>query len=104
MAYITYESELDARGRAPRRFSVSVFPDERRELAAEPLPRVQLMRAQDGVNVAIWRKDETVYQLVSDLTEADIRRMVLSDEGGGALAIPIPTRPTVPYQHAGLRQ
>ena len=52
-----------------------------------------------GFNVAVWRDEEIVYELVTDLDESDIRRM-LAEQGrqaGGKLsqpaAVDMPARP-----------
>ena len=36
--------------------------------------------ATQSYNVAVWRDGEVVYELVSDLTEAEIRKLVLDRE------------------------
>jgi hypothetical protein len=44
-----------------------------------------------GLNVAIWRDDEIVYELVSELTEADILK-ILQERGVDAPSAPLPGR------------
>lgn len=73
-AYVRYE--------APRgHLGLFIFDDpERRFGAAGHLVRtgpttVRVANAR-GFNVAVWRRDEIVYSLVSDLDEADLARLV----------------------------
>ena len=70
-AYIGYET-VSLRGN-PGRIGVFVFNDSGREVEAEPHPSLSNNR---GYQVAIWRDGEIVYELVSDLDEADIRSML----------------------------
>jgi hypothetical protein len=37
-----------------------------------------------GYNVAVWREGEIVYELVTDLDESDIRRMLAQQQGTGS--------------------
>jgi anti-sigma factor RsiW len=73
-AYISYEMPAEKEGQA-RRIGLFVFDDKARELDAQPFPAVQ-MGSSEGYNVALWRDGEVVYELVSDLSEADIRKML----------------------------
>jgi hypothetical protein len=36
-----------------------------------------------GYSVAVWRRDEIVYSLVSDLDEQDLARLVQAAQGAG---------------------
>ena len=74
-AYIAYDALGASAG--PRRIGLFVFQDSDREVAAQPLPSLEL-DSSHGYNVAIWRDHEIVYELVSDLDESDIRQMVVS--------------------------
>ncbi|AKJ04414.1 anti-sigma factor (TIGR02949 family) [Archangium gephyra] len=74
-AYISYERNADKQGAPARRIGLFVFDDAKREVEAPPLPSVQV-GSSHGYNVAVWRDEEIVYELVSDLDESDIRRMV----------------------------
>src|SRR5262249_36269481 len=73
-AYISYNS-VSYPGSAPRRIGLFVFDDTKGEVAASPLPSVAL-NSSHGYNVALWRDRDIVYELVTDLTEADIRQML----------------------------
>ncbi|MGQ0505676.1 MAG: anti-sigma factor family protein [Myxococcaceae bacterium] len=73
-AYIRYE--LPSRtGLAPRPVGLFIFDDAEREVRAEPLPQLSVTTS-NGYNVATWRDGEIVYELISDLDEADIRQML----------------------------
>ena len=74
-AYISYERGGDTHGAPARRIGLFVFDDTRREVEAPPLRAVQV-NSSLGYNVAMWREGEIVYELVSDLDESDIRRML----------------------------
>ncbi|HVE84389.1 MAG TPA: zf-HC2 domain-containing protein [Myxococcales bacterium] len=98
-AYIRYEAATD-QSPSPRRVGLFVFDDAEREVDAPAFPAMDLEQHR-GFNVAIWRDGEIVYQLVSDLEEEDIRRMVTSGAAGS------PRRsapPQLDVQPASLRQ
>jgi len=73
-AYIAYNS-VSYPGSPPRRIGLFVFDDTKGEVPASPLPSVAL-NSSHGYNVALWRDNDIVYELVTDLTEADIRQML----------------------------
>ncbi|EPX61926.1 putative transmembrane anti-sigma factor [Cystobacter fuscus DSM 2262] len=93
-AYISYEHNAEGQGGPARRIGVFVFDDARREVEAPTLPAVQVGSSL-GYNVAMWRDGELVYELVSDLNEADIRRMLAEQSAQKAAAV-APTTPSVP--------
>jgi mycothiol system anti-sigma-R factor len=97
-AYISYERAPQAEGAPARRIGLFVFNDTHGEVEAPALPAVQ-MGSSHGYNVAVWRDQEIVYELVTDLDESDIRRM-LAEQGrqtGSKLSQPaapdVPARP-----------
>lgn len=98
-AYISYEAATA--GGAPKRIGLFVFDDARGEVQAhEGAPEVQ---SSHGYNVALWREGEIVYELVSDLNEADIRRLLTEQQAGGATGVAAaprmaPAAPSVPVQ------
>ncbi|MBN1206340.1 MAG: zf-HC2 domain-containing protein [Myxococcaceae bacterium] len=95
-AYISYETQPSKEGEAGRRIGVFVFGDAERQLDAKALPSVEV-DSSDGYNVAVWRDGEIVYELVSDLDEADIRQMLLEKERSSRLAnAPRPSEPLIP--------
>jgi anti-sigma factor (TIGR02949 family) len=100
-AYIRYEAAT-SRSPSPRRVGLFVFGDVERVMDAPAFPSM-LLEQHRGYNVAIWREGEIVYQLVSDLQEDDIRRMVTTGADG-----PPPRSPAQPtglaVQPASLRQ
>jgi anti-sigma factor (TIGR02949 family) len=73
-AYISYNAVSYA-GSPPRRIGLFVFDDTKGEVAASPLPSLEL-DSSHGYNVALWRDRDIVYELVTDLDEADIRQML----------------------------
>jgi anti-sigma factor RsiW len=72
-AYISYETPGPSEAR--RRMGLFVFQDGEQRVRAPSLPAVQVSNAH-GYNVALWRQGEIVYELVTDLDESDIRRML----------------------------
>ncbi len=90
-AYISYESHTEQQGAPTKRIGLFVFDDAQREVKAPPLPSVQVGSSL-GYNVAVWREGEIVYELVTDLDEKDIRRMLTEqDDASGK-----PSRPVSP--------
>ncbi|PTL85355.1 anti-sigma factor [Vitiosangium sp. GDMCC 1.1324] len=90
-AYISYERNPETQGAPAKRIGLFVFDDARREVEAPPLPSVQVGSSL-GYNVAVWREGEVVYELVSDLDETDIRRMI-AEQGAQKSK---PARPVTP--------
>jgi anti-sigma factor (TIGR02949 family) len=84
-AYISYETRPEREGQEARRIGVFVIDDSGRDLDAQALPAVQVDSSQ-GYNVAMWRDGEVVYELVTDLSEADIRKMLLDKERSSRMA------------------
>lgn len=104
-AYISYDSKT-APGQAPRRIGLFVFDDAKGSVSAKPLPAVDVESSR-GYNVAMWRDGEIVYELVSDLDEQDIRKMVMgSDEPESQPNddLPVNQLPTLNIAPASLRQ
>jgi anti-sigma factor RsiW len=80
-AFISYEANSPREGERGQPIGVFVVGDTRRELDAQPQPSIHL-DGNTGLNVAIWRDDEIVYELVTELTEADILKMLQERERG----------------------
>jgi mycothiol system anti-sigma-R factor len=99
-AYISYERTPEAEGAPARRIGLFVFDDSHREVQAPPLPSVQV-GSSHGYNVAVWRDQEIVYELVTDLDETDIRRM-LAEQGLPAGRPSRPASPDVPARPVSL--
>jgi anti-sigma factor (TIGR02949 family) len=78
-AFISYEATPPREGEQGQRIGVFVFDDTRRELDAQAQPSVH-QDGSTGLNVAIWRDDEIVYELVTELNEADILKMLQEQE------------------------
>lgn len=83
VAYISYET-LPDEGEPTRRLGVFVLPDED---GARPqaLPAVEVDSAQ-GFNIVTWRDHEVVYEMVTDMDERDILRMLDEREHGTTVA------------------
>jgi mycothiol system anti-sigma-R factor len=96
-AYISYETRPEKEGQPGRRMGLFVFDDSARDVNAQALPAVQVDSSQ-GYNVAVWRDGEIVYELVTDLSEADILKMVREQEHTArvANAPPRPQEPLLP--------
>lgn len=104
-AYISYEA-APTEGAPARKLGLFVFNDTGRNVKAQALPAVEVDSSQ-GYNVALWRDGEIVYELVSDLDEADIRKMLTQQAQGERLASNPPVRspkvkPEVAVQPASL--
>ena len=95
-AYISYDATAAAG--APRRMGLFVYDDKQRDADFDALDHADLGTSH-GYNVVSWREGDVVYQLVSDLDEADIRKMLTFDEPHVG-----DRRPTVPVRPASLRQ
>jgi anti-sigma factor RsiW len=100
-AYISYERTPGKEGAPVRRIGLFVFDDARREVEAPPLPSVQVGSSL-GYNVAVWREGEIVYELVTDLDETDIRRMLAQQQGAGSKSAR-PVQPEVPAMPVALQ-
>ncbi|WP_224371290.1 anti-sigma factor family protein [Hyalangium versicolor] len=97
-AYISYETRPEQEGQQARRIGVFVFDDAARDLDAQALPAVQVDSSQ-GYNVAVWRDGEVVYELVTDLSESDIRKMLLEKERSRVVNAPQPVLPISKASH-----
>jgi hypothetical protein len=97
-AYISYET--DTPGNARRRMGLFVFHDGAERVKARPLPAVQVANTH-GYNVAVWREGEIVYELVTDLDEHDIRRML--GQRAPHEGVPTPVSPNVQIQPAAFQ-
>jgi anti-sigma factor RsiW len=83
-AYISYEAASASAGAPPKRIGLFVFDDAQGEIKANELAAVEV-DSSHGYNVAVWRDREIVYELVTDLDESDIRKM-LADKAAAAAA------------------
>ncbi|MBF5044109.1 transmembrane regulator PrtR [Aggregicoccus sp. 17bor-14] len=81
-AYISYEAQPARADAPPRRIGLFVFDDAQREIKANDLAAAEV-DSSHGYNVAVWRDREIVYELVTDLDESDIRKM-LADKAAAA--------------------
>ncbi|WP_164014236.1 anti-sigma factor family protein [Pyxidicoccus trucidator] len=86
VALISYETLPEHEGEPSRRLSVFVVPDDE-----TGVPKVQSLKAVEvdsaqGYNVVTWRDDEIVYEMVTDMDEDDIRRMLDERNTGATLA------------------
>jgi anti-sigma factor RsiW len=93
-AYFAYDAAGSA-GVAPRRIGLFVFYDAKGEVTAGPWPSVEL-DSSHGYNVATWRDREIVYELVSDLEETDIRRMLTGAHRNSWPTSPLPSAEVQP--------
>jgi anti-sigma factor (TIGR02949 family) len=83
-AYISYEATPTSADAPPRRIGLFVFDDAEGEIKANELASAEV-GSSHGYNVAVWRDREIVYELVTDLDESDIRKM-LADKAAAAAA------------------
>lgn len=90
-AYVVYQLPTSAqRGGQDRRLGLFVLDDPEREIpsvAAWPQVGVRSVR---GFNIASWRSGGLVYELVSDMDEADLRRTLREIDPTGAPPSPPP--------------
>jgi anti-sigma factor RsiW len=91
-AYISYDA---ARGATSKSIGLFVLHDPEGDLRARPLPAVELDQSL-GYNVAMWRKGEVVYELVTDLSEEDIREILARQQATSAPAQPASSPPPPP--------
>ncbi|ABF87940.1 putative transmembrane regulator PrtR [Myxococcus xanthus DK 1622] len=87
VAYISYETLPDNEGEPSRRLGVFVLPGDNEVV----IPKFQALQAVEvdsaqGFNVVTWRDDEIVYEMVTDMDESDIRRMLAERDSGEKLA------------------
>lgn len=101
VAYVSYETAPAKDGDPTHHVGLFVIGDTGGALPAKALPAVQV-DSSEGYNVAVWREGEVVYELVSDLDEADIRKMVTQQRLQYAGNPSRPVRPDVPVQPASL--
>ncbi len=88
-AYIKYDA-------APsRQLGLFVFGDDARDVDVGPLPDPDLDTSH-GYNVVSWRDGDVVYELVTDLDEADIRTLLPGPPGAPARAQPPALAPSPP--------
>ncbi|MCP3137877.1 transmembrane regulator PrtR [Pyxidicoccus sp. QH1ED-7-1] len=87
VAYISYETLPRHEGEPGRRLGVFVLPDGEPGPSVQPLEAVEVAPTE-GFNVVTWRdaKDEIVYEMVTDMDEDDIRRMLAARDSGATLA------------------
>ncbi|MFP2932047.1 anti-sigma factor family protein [Pyxidicoccus sp. 3LG] len=88
VAYISYETMPEHEGEEGRRLGVFVLPDEESDRPKfQALETVEVAPTQ-GFNVVTWRdaRDEIVYEMVTDMDEDDIRRMLAARDSGATLA------------------
>ncbi|WP_338866621.1 anti-sigma factor family protein [Myxococcus stipitatus] len=83
VAYISYET-FPSEGEPSRRLGVFVVPDEDGP-KPQALPAVEVDSAQ-GFNIVTWRDHEVVYEMVTDMDERDILRMLDERERGATVA------------------
>lgn len=77
-AYISYELPCPSGSGAQKKMGLFVVDDSQDSFDASEFPEIDVAN-RHGYNVATWKEGEIVYELVSDLDEADIRRMLLRD-------------------------
>lgn len=102
-----YAYEAPSQNGEPRRVGVFVIRDSSRDLEAPKLPEIEIQRAK-GQNVAVFRDDEVVYFVTSELDERDIRSMLQQQpRGAAAPSLPAEVEPLhdrLAIQPAGLQQ
>jgi hypothetical protein len=88
-AYVVYELQPSERSGTDRRLGLFVIEDADREIpSVGAWPQVGV-RSVRGFSIASWRSGGLVYELVSDMDEADLRR-TLRDIDPTAPASPPP--------------
>jgi anti-sigma factor RsiW len=88
-AYVVYQLPPSPQRGADRRLGLFVVEDPEREIpSVDSWPQVGV-RSVRGFSIASWRSGGLVYELVSDMDEADLRR-TLSDIDPTAPASPPP--------------
>jgi anti-sigma factor RsiW len=97
---VSYETEPEKEGESVRRITLLAMDDPRGELSAQESPSVQV-DSSNRYSVVVWRDGEVVYNLVGDLSESDIIKLVQQREPSSRVAnAPRPVAPglAVPVQ------
>lgn len=76
-AYISYDAH-SPKGPTPRRVGLFVYDDRQHDVDFGGLDAASIARSR-GFGVVGWRNGDLVYQLVTDMDDEDIRRMLTSD-------------------------
>jgi anti-sigma factor (TIGR02949 family) len=100
-AYISYDTAGEGSTAAPGRIGLFVYDDKAGD-ADFPEGANPQVGTSHGYNVVSWREGDVVYQLVTDLDEKDIRRMLTGD--GLPRRTPGQQLPVVPVAPASLQQ
>lgn len=101
-AYISYDTASpEGTATGPGRIGLFVYDDKAGD-ADFPEGGNPQMGTSHGYNVVSWREGDVVYQLVTDLDEKDIRRMLTRD--GTPRRAPSRQLPTVEVAPASLQQ
>ncbi|MHB8875963.1 MAG: anti-sigma factor family protein [Myxococcaceae bacterium] len=98
--YLVYDT-VAAPGAAPRQIGLLVYEDKAGAADSPPAPQKQ-RDWRLGYPVVSHRDGDVVYQLVNDLDEADILRMLAAERGSAADA-PSNPLPTLSVQPASFR-
>lgn len=77
-AYISYQLPCPRGSGAQKKMGLFVVDDSQDSVDAAEFPEIDVAN-RHGYNVATWKQGEIVYELVSDLDEADIRRMLVAE-------------------------
>ena len=101
-AYISYEMPCPKGSGAQKKMGLFVVDDSQDSVNAAPFPDIEVAN-RHGYNVAVWKQGEIVYELVSDLDEADIRRMLQQQRDSGNAVVldaaPLPQLTVQPASH-----
>lgn len=93
-AYISYKVPCPSGSGAQKKMGLFVVDDSRDSVAAAEFPQIEVAN-RHGYNVAMWKQGEVVYELVSDLDEADIRRLLLDQRATAAAPAQLEVRPVL---------
>ncbi|MBU8894470.1 transmembrane regulator PrtR [Corallococcus sp. H22C18031201] len=106
VVYVSYETLPDRTTEPQRRVGVFVYPADGRKVKVEEPPTVEMvgLDSSAGYNVVTLRENEITYELVTDMNEADIRRLLRDQEqkSSGPTARPAAISSEATYQPVSL--
>jgi anti-sigma factor RsiW len=98
-AYIRYDAPARASAQV-RQMGLFVFGDDGKDVDVGARAQAEV-GTSNGYNVVTWREGDIVYQLVTDLEEADIRDLLPPEPQQPAAA---PSRPALDVRPAGFQR
>lgn len=99
-AYISYDAQTPG-GKRPGSIGLLVFDDKQGDAPFRHDPEIG---SSHGFNVVSWREEDIAYLLVTDLEEADIRRMISGPGFAPRRVSPTEKGPQLPVRPVSLQR